>query len=109
MNWLRRKIIRWLDNDIYRNERLNITNSFPDHGGSYSDNSRPHSSPTMIFRVFNANGGKIVEFEIQENTQKTAISPTYSYPVHALYLIREDEDFGDAIKKIAMMHQLSGR
>jgi len=52
------------------------------------------SDPTMRFKVYNARGGKIVEFT-RYDRQKDRNE-------HDLYIIRNDEDFGERIAKIAM-------
>lgn len=68
-------------------------------GVSIREADTPRSDPTLSFKVYNANGGRIVEF--------------YSYDKYTdrsdqqLFIIRDDEDFGNAIKNIAVTYMLS--
>lgn len=87
MRWIKRKILKWASDDDAVS------------GGCYRDDSSPESEPTMNFKIYNANGGKIVEFRQYDRKNDTL--------VNKLYIIDENADFGDSIKKIAMIHLMS--
>jgi hypothetical protein len=57
-----------------------------------------NSDPTLQFKVYNAVGGKVVEFSRYDRKQDRAF--------HDIYIIGKDEDFGAKIAKIAMMETL---
>lgn len=54
---------------------------------------------TMNFKIYNAIGGRIVEFYNHNSYTDRRDSQ--------LFVIRDDEDFGEAIKNIAVTHMLS--
>ena len=96
MNWLKRKIRRWLDSeqDIIIDEgryatakpaRLSVSNDV-------------NSEPTLHFKVYNAIGGKVVEFS-RYDRQRDRHN-------HDIYIISKTEDFGEKIAKIAMLESL---
>lgn len=95
MRWLKRKLRNWL----MENNSRDANSMSPAYVDYVDARSRPASDPTMHFRVFNASGGKLVEFRSEHVSKSNSISEDYQ-----MYIIREDEDFGDAIKKIAMLH-----
>jgi len=86
MNWLKRRLRRWLDNDIDTSIKL--------ASNSISAGRDVGSDPTLQFKIYSAIGGKVVEFS-RYDRQKDRNE-------HDLYIIRNDEDFGERIAKIAM-------
>jgi hypothetical protein len=96
MNWLKRKIRRWLDSeqDICVAEDRYATVS-PKNMISGRD---VHSEPTLNFKVYSAVGGKVVEFSRYD--RKTDRSD------HQIYIIGKDEDFGEKIAKISTLEVL---
>jgi hypothetical protein len=95
MNWLKRKICRWLDSeqDICVEENKYATASMN------SISSRDvNSDPTLQFKIYNAIGGKVVEFSRYDRQRDKAL--------HNIYIIGKDEDFGAKIAKIAMLETL---
>ena len=93
MNWFKNTLRNWLLSDnstkVARLRAANaITIDEAEHEGVSSD-------PTMRFKIYNARGGKIVEFS-RFDRQKDRNE-------HDLYIIRNDEDFGERIAKIAML------
>jgi hypothetical protein len=95
MNWLKRRIRRWLDSeqDIILEDRYatvspkNMING-PD----------VNSDPTLQFKIYNAIGGKVVEFS-RYDRQKDRHH-------HDIYIIGKEEDFGAKIAKIAMLESM---
>ena len=96
MNWLKRKIRRWLDSeqDIILEDRYPST-ALAKNSISGRD---VHSEPTLNFKVYSAVGGKVVEFSRYD--RKTDRSD------HQIYIIGKDEDFGEKIAKISTLEVL---
>ena len=90
MNWLKRRLRRWLDNDIDTSIKL--------ASNSISAGRDVGSDPTLQFKIYNAIGGKVVEFS-RYDRQKDR-----NY--HDIYIIGKDEDFGAKIAKIAMLESM---
>jgi hypothetical protein len=95
VSWIKNKLRSWLlDDGSDRKARRGIStiNSLEEDRENLSD------EPTMRFKVFNARGGKIVEFSRYDRQKDRNF--------HDLYIIRNDEDFGERIGKIAMLESL---
>jgi hypothetical protein len=98
MNWLKRRIRRWLDSeqDICIDESRYSTATLK---SANSISGRDvHSDPTLQFKIYNAIGGKVVEFSRYDRQRDKAF--------HDIYIIGKDEDFGAKIAKIAMLEVL---
>ena len=94
MSWFKNTLRNWLlsdDSVKLARGRNKISNSI-----SIDDceSDGVDSDPTMRFKIYNARGGKIVEFS-RFDRQKDRNE-------HDLYIIGKDEDFGERIAKIAM-------
>jgi hypothetical protein len=57
-----------------------------------------NSDPTLQFKVYNAIGGKVVEFSRYDRHKDRHF--------HDIYIIGKDEDFGERIARIAMLENL---
>ena len=92
MNWLRLKILRWLESDgpERANGKILRINTVEDRGVS--------DEPVMRFKVYSAIGGRIVEFSRHDHR--------VDRHDHTLYIINNDEDFGQRIAKIATLENL---
>ena len=89
MRWLKRKLSNWL-NESHRGELV----ASPPRDATLNANT------AMTFGIYNASGGKIVEFRRYDNrTDRT----TYS-----LHIVPDEEDFGELIAKISTMEMLRG-
>jgi len=99
MNWLKLKLRNWVlsahdesEKDCYPSPKLsrglNNTVSSRDVG----------SDPTLQFKIYNAIGGKVVEFSRYDRQKDRNF--------HDIYIIGKDEDFGQKIAKIAMLEVL---
>jgi hypothetical protein len=93
MNWLKRKIRRWLDSeqDICISE--NYATCSPKT--AISRHAGVDSEPTLNFKVYSAIGGKIVEF--------SRYDPRTDKHDRQMYIIGKDEDFGEKISKISTL------
>lgn len=99
IDWVKRKLWNWAEQgrDLEDERQLEkFDNSF-DSLATLTET--PKSEPTMSFKVYSAVGGRIVEFRMYDSQRDT-----YE---HKLYVISDEEDFGDSIKKIAMINALS--
>ena len=91
MNWFKKTIINWLTENNSSN-KLGLA----DVGAVVKqDNARLNSDATLNFTVYNAIGGKVVEFRRYD--RRTDRSD------NAVYIIGKDEDFGQKISKIATL------
>jgi len=100
MNWFKRIVVKWVredwDNagrvqqDCYPSTKLSSSNSI---GGRDIG-----TDPTLQFKVYNAVGGKIVEFSRYDRKNDRSD--------HQIYIIGKDEDFGEKIAKISTLEVL---
>jgi hypothetical protein len=99
MNWFKRMVVKWVredwdnarqEQDCYPTPKLSSMNTV-----STRD---VNSDPTLQFKVYNAIGGKVVEFSRYDRKQDRHF--------HDIYIIGKDEDFGAKIAKIAMLESL---
>jgi hypothetical protein len=99
MNWFKRMVINWVredweharqEQDCYPTTKLSRGNSL--------NGSDVNSDPTLQFKVYNAVGGKVVEFTRYDRQKDRA--------EHQIYVIGKDEDFGAKIAKISTLEVL---
>jgi hypothetical protein len=98
MNWFKQLIVKWVreDWDSVRHTGLEMgTSNKIGIAISKSDSASIDSDPILHFKVFNAVGGKIVEFRRYD--RKTDRSDCQ------VYIIGKDEDFGEKIAKISTL------
>jgi hypothetical protein len=102
MNWFKRMVVKWVredwdnatqEQDCYASPKLSRGNLIS-AGGSREVNS----DPTLQFKIYNAVGGKVVEFSRYDRLKNRSF--------HDIYIIGKDEDFGTKIAKIAMLECL---
>lgn len=96
MNWFKRMVVKWVreDWDSVREQDSYATIS-PKNSISGRD---VNSDPTLQFKIYNAIGGKVVEFSRYDRQKDRNF--------HDIYIIGKDEDFGAKIAKIAMLESL---
>jgi hypothetical protein len=99
MNWLKRMVVKWVRDD-WENARNTVQEDcYPSPKNSIGISTRDVSSdPTLQFKVYNAIGGKVVEFTRYDRQRDKSF--------HDIYIIGKDEDFGNKIAKIAMLEVL---
>lgn len=98
MNWFKRMVIGWVREDwdnAGRDHRLEkqAVNSISSGPGRTVD-----TDPTLHFKIYNAIGGKVVEFSRYDRR-----SDRHD---HCIYVIGKEDDFGDKIAKIATLETL---
>ena len=98
MNWFKRMVVKWVRED-WNNARQEqdcyATPKLSTHSISGRD---VNSDPTLQFKIYNAIGGKVVEFSRYDRKSDRSH--------HDIYIIGKNEDFGEKISKIAMLESL---
>ena len=97
MNWFKRMIGRWAYEYRDTPDDCSPTSTKLSRANSISGRD-VGSDPTLQFKVYNAIGGKVVEFTRYDRQKDRAF--------HDIYIIGRDEDFGEKIAKIAMLETL---
>ena len=99
MNWFKRMVINWVRED-WEHARQEQTDCYPTAklGRATVSGRDVNSDPTLQFKIYNAIGGKVVEFSRYD--QKA------DRHHHDIYIIGKQEDFGEKIAKIAMLETL---
>ena len=97
MNWFKRMVVKWVKEDWDRagREQDCYATVSPKNMLSTRD---VNSDPTLQFKIYNAIGGKVVEFSRYDRKMDRHF--------HDIYIIGKNEDFGEKIAKIAMLESL---
>jgi hypothetical protein len=100
MNWFKRMVVNWVreDWDNARQEQDCFPSPKLGRGMNTVATRDVNSDPTLQFKVYNAIGGKVVEFSRYDRHKDRSF--------HDIYIISKDEDFGAKIAKIAMLEVL---
>ena len=109
MNWLRKKVIKWVredwDNERFKNRSRSNLIGYPDEPVKTSgvrEYQHPEV-PGMDIRVQNVNGGMIVSI-----TRFNTYSDRVDHPRAQVYLLREEDHIGEALAKIITQESLRG-
>lgn len=94
MNWLKRRIRRWLESE----QDIVLEDPFVSKPRAITSSRDVNSDPALQFKIYNAIGGKVVEFSRYDRQRDRSH--------HDIYIIGKDENFGEKIAKIAMMESL---
>jgi len=101
MNWFKRMVINWVreDWDNARDEQDCYPSPKLSRGLNSVGSTRDIGSDVSLqFKVYNAIGGKIVEFSRYDRKSDNVD--------HQIYIIGKDEDFGEKIAKISTLEIL---
>jgi len=98
MNWLKLKLRNWVLSAHDELEQRAYSNSKNSNSIASVSTRDVGSDPTLQFKVYNAIGGKVVEFSRYDRMKDRHF--------HDIYIIGKDEDFGEKISKIAMLEVL---
>lgn len=90
-NWLRKKILNIINGNDYERK-------YPAQEVLVGNAGPLQSNPTLQFKVYSAVGGKIVEF--------VKYDPRTDRRETAMYIVTNEQDFGERIAKIATMETL---
>ena len=98
MNWFKRMVVNWVKDDW--NSTRPEQDCYPSVVSKNSIGSTRDigSDVSLQFKVYNAIGGKIVEFSRYDRKNDRA--------EHQIYIIGKDEDFGEKIAKISTFEVL---
>jgi hypothetical protein len=101
MNFIKRMVVKWVREDWDR-AREDQDDCYPSPKLSRGMNAVATrdvgSDPTLQFKIYNAVGGKVVEFSRYDRK--------LDRHDHDIYIISKNEDFGEKIAKIAMLESL---
>lgn len=93
MSWIKRKLIKWLkeeDEPVKMSGSIGYANQVVSKEGGMLN-----SDATLNFTVYNAIGGKVVEFRRYDRRSDRSST--------SVYIIGKDEDFGEKISKISTL------
>jgi hypothetical protein len=100
--WFKKKFKQWSveawNSEKIEVEQSNISMDSPIRSSDSIHGGILDSGPTLQFTVYNAIGGKVVEFRTYDNHKDRRH--------HQVYIIGKDEDFGEKIGKIATLESL---
>ena len=99
MNFIKRMVVKWVREDWDNARNIVQQDCYPTTKNSIGINTRDvNSDPTLQFKIYNAIGGKVVEFSRYDRQKDRHF--------HDIYIIGKEEDFGEKIAKIAMLESL---
>jgi hypothetical protein len=99
MNWLKRIIIKWVHEDRNQSTRdSHVKEKYAVNAIGGGSGRHVDSDPTLQFKIYEAIGGKVVEFSRYDRRTDRHD--------HSIYVIGKGEDFGDKIAKIATLETL---
>ena len=100
MNWLKRMVVKWVreDWDIVGQEQDCYPSPKLSRGMNSAATRDVGSDPTLQFKIYNAIGGKVVEFSRYDRQKDRNF--------HDIYIIGKEEDSGAKIAKIAMLESM---
>lgn len=102
MNWLKRKLYNWINNDslvpTYKNDLGSISTSRWSSAGQVETDGL--DSEPMVLKVFRANGGTVIETRSWDRGRDI-------WHTH-LHIVGNDQELGDSLAKIITMESLRG-
>ena len=94
MKWFKKLVIKWVREDWNSAKTENCIGVV----SSRDVESVSDADPILNFRIFNAIGGRVVEFRTYDKHKDRNHTQTY--------IITDDQDFGERIAKIATLESL---
>jgi len=98
MNWFKRMVVKWVRDDWDNVKQEQDCYATPKLSSKSINGRDINSDASLNFKVYNAIGGKIVEFSRYDRQTDRA--------EHQIYIIGKDEDFGEKIAKISTFEVL---
>ena len=92
MNWLKRKVIKWVREDWDKEYEKNAVS------GKLADEHRPDEDPVLTFRIYSATNGQIIEFRRWDKKADRNYSSTY--------IVEKDKDLGEYVNKCLSLEML---
>jgi hypothetical protein len=91
MNWLKRKIIKWVNEDTVRPEWGDVSGKSNGMSVDFHVRSVPDSAPALSFRIYSAQNGDVVEFsKFDSRTHQNDVT---------VYIVNKETDMGEFIAK----------
>lgn len=99
MTWFKRKLAQWVRED-WSNDTISqvVSNKTRGNLSHIINDKQLDSHATLQFTVYNAIGGKVVEFR-RHDSKNDRVD-------FSMYVIGKDDDFGEKISKIATLEAL---
>ena len=97
IKWFKKKFKQWCI-EAWNSERASEGKLTASSDHLIVDSNSLRSEPVLGFTVYNAIGGKIVEFRYHDKRNDRVSTQ--------MYIIGKDEDFGEKIAKIATLETL---
>jgi hypothetical protein len=94
MKWFKKLVVKWVREDWNSVKTENSIGTV----SSRDVESVSDADPILNFRVFNAIGGRVIEFRTYDKHKDRNYTQTY--------IITDDQDFGERIAKIATLESL---
>ena len=93
MKWVKRRIIRWINQGLCESDEPTDDTSYhaSTKGGCGIGSSSPRSAPQLNFRIYSAVNGQILEF----NRYSTVTDREET----TVYLVEKNENIGDYVSK----------
>jgi hypothetical protein len=98
MNWFKRMIVKWVREDWDKSREQDCYTNVASKNSISISTRDVNSDPTLQFKIYNAIGGKVVEFSRFDRQKDRNF--------HDIYIIGKNEDFGEKIAKIAMIESM---
>ena len=99
MKWFKQMVCNWVREDWNKSSQINDAEKYAITTISKGGPGRTvDADPTLSFKIYNAIGGKVVEFSRYDRRTDRHD--------HSIYVIGKDDDFGDKISKIATLETL---
>lgn len=95
MNWLKRKVIKWVREDWENESKKNSEKGLIVHS---ENTNRPDEEPILNFRIYSATNGQILEFRRYD--RKNDRNHT------TMYIIEKDRDIGEYVNKCLSLEML---
>jgi hypothetical protein len=99
MKWFKRMVCNWVREDWNQTSRDQVAEKYAVGAISKGGSGRTvDADPTLQFKIYEAIGGKVVEFSRYDRRTDRHD--------HCIYVIGKGEDFGEKIAKIATLETL---
>jgi len=98
MKWFKRMVCNWVREDWNQTSRDQVAEKQAINSISTGHGRTVGADPTLQFKIYEAVGGKVVEFSRYDRRTDRHD--------HCIYVIGKGEDFGEKIAKIATLETL---
>ena len=94
MNWLKRKVIKWVREDWGNERKGNAVEGI----GIPATEHKVDDDPVLTFRIYSATNGQIIEFRRWDKKADRNYNSTY--------IVEKDKDLGEYINKCLSLEML---